>query len=116
MSRDELANLARAHHLPAASRLIERFHTPELLARDFARDVRLDSPPHTEALELVVRGPAPGRLRAREIARALSLPLAGTLRLEPDLARALERGTPPAGTGKGPLAELCQRVLAELPS
>src|SRR6266545_3554622 len=64
--------------------------------------------------ELVVRGPAPGRLRPREIARALGLPLAGSLRAEPDLARALERGEPPAGTGKGPLASLCQRLISEL--
>jgi hypothetical protein len=69
---------------------------------------------HTEVLELVVRGPAPGRLRAREIARALGVPLAGTLRAEPDLARELERGAPPAGTGKGPLAAFCQRIVAEL--
>jgi secretion/DNA translocation related CpaE-like protein len=69
---------------------------------------------HTETLELVVRGPAPGRLKAREIARALGLPLVGTLRVEPDLARALERGAPPASTGKGPLAALCRRIVAEL--
>ena len=50
MSKDELANLARAHHLPATARLIERFHAPDLFARDFARDVRLDAPPHTEAV------------------------------------------------------------------
>jgi secretion/DNA translocation related CpaE-like protein len=66
---------------------------------------------HTAALKVVVRGPAPGRLKAREIARALGLPLAGTLRPEPELARALERGEPPAGTGRGPLSVLCQRIL-----
>jgi hypothetical protein len=69
---------------------------------------------HTSALTVVVRGPAPGRLKAREIARALGLPLTGTLRPEPELARALERGQPPAGTGKGPLAVLCQRILGGL--
>jgi secretion/DNA translocation related CpaE-like protein len=69
---------------------------------------------HTTALKVVVRGPAPGRLRAREIARALGLPLAGMLRPEPELARALERGQPPAGTGRGPLAGLCRRILDEL--
>jgi secretion/DNA translocation related CpaE-like protein len=69
---------------------------------------------HTGSLRLVVRGPAPGRLRAREIARTLGLPLAGSLRAEPDLARALERGEPPAGTGKGPLAVLCRRLITEL--
>ena len=69
---------------------------------------------HTGDLRLVVRGPAPGRLKSREIARALALPLAGTLRPEPELARALERGQPPCADGKGPLAELCRRVLADL--
>ena len=69
---------------------------------------------HTASLRLVVRGPAPGRLRPREIARALGLPLAGSLRAEPDLARALERGEPPAGTGKGPLATLCRRLIGDL--
>jgi hypothetical protein len=66
---------------------------------------------HTEALELVVRAPGPGRLRSREIARALDLPLVGTMRSEPGLSRALERGLPPAGTGRGPLAVLCRRLL-----
>ena len=66
---------------------------------------------HTEALELVVRAPGPGRLRTREIARALDLPIAGTMRSEPGLSRALERGLPPAGTGRGPLAVLCRRLL-----
>lgn len=69
---------------------------------------------HTASLEVIVRGPAPGRLKPREIARALGLPLAGSLRPEPDLARALERGEPPAGSGKGPLAALCQRLIADL--
>ncbi|MGC9668203.1 septum site-determining protein Ssd [Planosporangium sp. 12N6] len=69
---------------------------------------------HTSDLSVVVRGPAPGRLKAQEIARALGLPLAGMLRTEPELARALERGQPPAGTGKGPLAALCRRVLGDL--
>jgi secretion/DNA translocation related CpaE-like protein len=69
---------------------------------------------HTTSLRVVVRGPAPGRLKPREIARALGLPLAGSLRAEPELARALERGEPPAGTGKGPLAALCQRLISEL--
>jgi secretion/DNA translocation related CpaE-like protein len=68
---------------------------------------------HTEAVSVVVRGPAPGRLKAREIAKALGLPLAGSLRTEPSLARSLERGEPPAAAGSGPLAELCRRLLRE---
>jgi secretion/DNA translocation related CpaE-like protein len=68
---------------------------------------------HCPDLSVVVRGPAPGRLKAREVARALDLPLAGTLRPEPSLGRALERGEAPASSGRGPLADLCQRLLAE---
>ncbi|WP_211349639.1 septum site-determining protein Ssd [Micromonospora pisi] len=69
--------------------------------------------PHCADLAVIVRGPAPGRLKAREIAGALHLPLAGTLRPEPGLSRGLERGEAPAATGRGPLATLCQRLLAE---
>ena len=69
---------------------------------------------HTEALSVVVRGPAPGRLRARDISRALGLPAVGTLRPEPEIARGIERGDPPAASGRGPLAGLCQRLLTEL--
>jgi secretion/DNA translocation related CpaE-like protein len=71
---------------------------------------------HCEDLAVVVRGPAPGRLKAREIARALGLPLAGSLRPEPTLCQALERGEAPAANGRGPLAELCRRLITELTS
>ncbi|MFU8871027.1 septum site-determining protein Ssd [Micromonospora sp. SL4-19] len=67
--------------------------------------------PHCADLAVIVRGPAPGRLKASEVARALGLPLAGTLRPEPGLCRGLERGEAPAADGKGPLAALCQRIL-----
>ncbi|WP_328478863.1 CpaE-like family protein [Actinoplanes sp. NBC_00393] len=69
---------------------------------------------HCENLAVVVRGPAPGGLRAREIAEALRLPLAGTLRPEPAMCEAVENGTPPTAEGKGPLAELCQRLIEDL--
>ncbi|MEP7055321.1 MAG: septum site-determining protein Ssd [Actinomycetota bacterium] len=65
-----------------------------------ARDVRL-----------VVRGPAPSRLRAEQIASVIGLPLAGYLRPEPGLAAAAERGDPPARTGRGPLAHFSRRFL-----
>lgn len=69
---------------------------------------------HTDALALIVRGPAPGKLRSKEISSALGLPMLGTLRPEPELARGLERGDPPAGRGRGPLAGLCRRILGDL--
>jgi secretion/DNA translocation related CpaE-like protein len=70
---------------------------------------------HRDDLSLVVRGPAPGKLKAEEIAEALRLPLAGSLRPEPAMCQALERGRAvPAGTGKGPLAELCRKLINDL--
>ncbi|UWP82955.1 CpaE-like family protein [Dactylosporangium fulvum] len=86
----------------------------ELRACVAAARVAATVTPHTDALHLVVRGPAPGRLRTRQIARSLGLPVAGTLRAEADLPRRLERGAPPAGTGRGPLAALCRRILGDL--
>jgi secretion/DNA translocation related CpaE-like protein len=69
---------------------------------------------HCDNVSIVVRGPAPGRLKPREVAAALALPLAGSLRPEPNLCQAMERGEAPASTGRGPLAELCQRLVADL--
>ena len=65
-------------------------------------------------LRLVVRGPAPSGLEGSAIAAALGLPLAGVLRPEPGLDLALERGEPPAGRGRGPLSDLCGRLVEEL--
>ncbi|MEW2426764.1 septum site-determining protein Ssd [Micromonospora sp. NPDC047644] len=86
----------------------------ELRATAAATRVVAAAAPHCAALSVVVRGPAPGRLRASEVARALGLPLAGTLRPEPELCRRLERGEAPAAGGKGPLAVLCQRIVTDL--
>jgi len=86
----------------------------ELRACAAAARVAAAAAAHTDALELIVRLPAPGRLRTREIARALGMPVAGSLRAEPNLSRALERGAPPAGSGRGPLAALCRRLITEL--
>jgi secretion/DNA translocation related CpaE-like protein len=85
----------------------------ELRATAAAARVAALATPHCAELSVVVRGPAPGHLRAREVAEALGLPLAGSLRPEPGLAGALERGQAP-GSGRGPLAALCQRLLAGL--
>jgi secretion/DNA translocation related CpaE-like protein len=71
---------------------------------------------HCRDVSVVVRGPAPGRLKAREVARALGLPLAGSLRPEAALCQALERGEAPAAGGRGPLAVLCRRLIQELTS
>lgn len=64
-------------------------------------------------LRVVARAPGPSGLDGPAVARALGLPLAGQLRPEPRLEAALERGEPPASRGRGPLAELCGRLLAE---
>ncbi|WP_203915293.1 septum site-determining protein Ssd [Rhizocola hellebori] len=69
---------------------------------------------HRYELSVVVRGPAPGRLNASEIAGALGLPLAGRLRSEPRIAGAIERGEPPAANAKGPLAIFCRRLIEEV--
>lgn len=67
---------------------------------------------HCAEVSLVVRGPAPGRLTAEEISRTLGLPIAGLLRPETSLPATLEDGTPPAASGRGPLAQLCRTLVA----
>ncbi|MGH3727196.1 MAG: septum site-determining protein Ssd [Micromonosporaceae bacterium] len=69
---------------------------------------------HSSAVEVVVRGPAPGNLRADDVCGALGVPLAGSLRPESGLPAALDRGDAPAATGRGPLAGLCRRLLGRL--
>ena len=69
---------------------------------------------HCDNLAVVVRGPAPGKLKAREVARSIGLPLAGALRPEAAICQALERGDAPAADGRGPLAELCKRLIRQL--
>jgi hypothetical protein len=66
-------------------------------------------------VRLVVRGPAPAGLTGELVADTLGLPLAGWLRPEPGLARTLERGDPPAASGRGPLATLCRDLLDRHP-
>ncbi|GAA0815818.1 septum site-determining protein Ssd [Spirilliplanes yamanashiensis] len=86
----------------------------ELRAVAAAARVAATVAPHCADVSVVVRGPAPGRLKAREVSRALGLPLAGTLRPEPAVCQGLERGEAPAADGRGPLADLCRRVLDDL--
>lgn len=86
----------------------------ELRACAAAKRVAEVAQVHCAALSVVVRGPAPGGLKAGEVANAVKLPLAGQVRAEPGLARSLEQGVAPASDGKGPLARLCERLLGEL--
>jgi len=62
-------------------------------------------------VRVVVRGPAPGRLRPGRVAAALGLPLAGVLRAEPGLAADLERGLPPGRRQRGPLGRFARSFL-----
>ncbi|MDG4833864.1 CpaE-like family protein [Solwaraspora sp. WMMD1047] len=86
----------------------------ELRATAAAAKVVKAASPHCADLSLIVRGPAPGGLKARHVARSLDLPLAGTLRPEPALCRGLERGEAPTSSGRGPLTSLCRRLIADL--
>jgi secretion/DNA translocation related CpaE-like protein len=65
-------------------------------------------------LRLVVRGPSPGGLPAREVERALGLPLVGDLHAEPKIDTDLEYGVAPGRRSRSPLAGLCDALLAEL--
>lgn len=86
----------------------------ELRATAAATQVAKVAARHCDALYVVVRGPAPGRLRPGEVARSVGLPIAGTLRFDPAIGRRLERGEAPATDGRGALAELCGKLLADL--
>ncbi|WP_445167374.1 septum site-determining protein Ssd [Mycolicibacterium sp. Dal123E01] len=64
---------------------------------------------------LVVRGPAPGGLRATEAAEVVGLPLLAAMRPEPLLAEHLERGGLRLRR-RSPLAAAARTVLAVLPA
>ncbi len=68
---------------------------------------------HCAAVQLVVRGPAPGGVGAADVAAALQLPLLAAMRPEPRLGAALERGMVPGRSG-GPLATAARAVVDEL--
>ena len=65
-------------------------------------------------LGLVVRGPAPGGLRAAEVADITGLPLLASVKAQPQLAEQLERGGL-RFRRRSALAVAAQRVLAVLP-
>ncbi|PND50890.1 hypothetical protein CQZ88_17000, partial [Rhodococcus sp. ENV425] len=59
---------------------------------------------------IVVRGPAPGGLRGRDVADVVGLPLITTMRAQPGLAAALERGGLRLGR-RSPLVHAAESVL-----
>jgi secretion/DNA translocation related CpaE-like protein len=66
-------------------------------------------------VRVVVRGPAPSGLTGPEVAAAIGFRYAGWLAPEPGLAARVDRGEPPAASGRGHLAAFCRALLAELP-
>lgn len=66
---------------------------------------------HRADLHLVVRESAPRRLGAREVARALDLPLAGIVPTEPAVATATDRGQLLTAVGRSRLAAVADAVL-----
>jgi secretion/DNA translocation related CpaE-like protein len=62
---------------------------------------------------VVVRGPAPGGLRSRDVAAIVGLPLLAAMRPQPDVAAALEHGGLRLGR-RSPLVTAARRVLAIL--
>lgn len=98
----------------SAAHLVLVITPAEIRAAAAAARVAAAIRPLASDVRLVVRGPAPGGLRAPDIAAIVGLPLAGELRPEPELASCLERGEAPAARGVGPLARLCERLLADV--
>lgn len=98
LGRADLAVLvvpAEVRATAAAKRVADRVHT---LAAN---------------LRLVVRGPAPGGLRADQVAEVVGIPLLTQMRPEPGLAAALDRGAFP-NSNHGPLAAAARAILKEL--
>ncbi len=83
----------------------------ELRACAAAARVAAVAGPHCAALSVVVRQPGPAGLAVKDVIAALGLPYAGTIRSEPRLRTAWERGEPPAASGHGSLATLCGSLL-----
>lgn len=85
----------------------------ELRACAAAARVAATALPHHPGLSVVVRQPGPAGLRVTEVVDAVHLPFAGAFRTEPGVSAALERGEPPASGGRGSLATLCDKLLAD---
>jgi hypothetical protein len=69
---------------------------------------------HCPTMAVVVRAVIPDGLPATEVAEALELPLAGVMPPESRRSRAWRAGQAPARTGRGPLADLCRSLLADM--
>jgi secretion/DNA translocation related CpaE-like protein len=63
------------------------------------------------APHLVVRDPGAGRLAAKDVAASLGLPLTATLRSEPSVQAAAQRGEPPTRRGRGAITQACEEIL-----
>lgn len=96
--------------LYAAADLVVLVLPAELRAVTAAEAVAAYVADRNANLGVVVRGPAPGGLRADDIAAALDLPLLTSMRAEPGLAERLERGGLVLGR-RSPLAAAASGVL-----
>ncbi len=105
---------AAAEQALASSRVTLLIVPAEVRAVAAARRVAAAAQMVATDVRVVVRGPSPAGLPIQVVAEAMELPLAGTMRAEPGLAAALERGEPPTRRGRGPLAEFCQGFLGSL--
>jgi secretion/DNA translocation related CpaE-like protein len=70
----------------------------------------------TADVRVVVRGPSPSGLGAVEVSDALGLPVVAEMDSETHLDDRLDRGEPPAQTGRGTIAAACGEVLDDLVS
>jgi secretion/DNA translocation related CpaE-like protein len=68
----------------------------------------------TADVRVVVRGPSLSGLGAVEVSDALGLPVVAEMESEPHLDDRLDRGEPPAQTGRGTIAAACNKVLDDL--
>ncbi|WP_395309628.1 septum site-determining protein Ssd [Mycobacterium sp. AMU20-3851] len=104
---------------PAAETALE---TADLVAMVVPADVRAAAAAGTVAgwvksvnpnVGLVVRGPAPGGLRAADVAATVGLPVLATMRPQPGLADAVERGGLRM-RARSPLTRAANRVMGVL--
>ena len=68
----------------------------------------------TADVRLIVQGPAPGGLTTDAVARALDVPSAGAFERDRRLPAAIDEGDLARACRRGPLAEFCATVLADL--